>query len=365
MSTARAREIHANLREKYAPGSRLVGTGRFTLARQSAIVNFEDEDEDENDYIHWMQQFYEQLAAMSEEKRPFVLAVISGTKGSSPQRVGAKALFFPDGRLIGTLGGGCLEAEVHARARNALQTGEPSTFDMLLDHDFGWDDGLICGGRVFGLILPRAAEAGPLWRQLANAHGTIRWGVKADFSISRLEDNGDGDWLYQETVAPPAELWIAGSGHVAQAVAPLALKLDFAVTIFDDRPGLANHDFFPPETQLRVGPWHELLKEKPSKSPAFGLIVTRGHQHDALALSEWIHLPFIFLGMIGSHRKARIMREQFIAQKIATAEEFDRIACPVGLDIAATGTQEIAVSVMAQYIQRRAELRKIGGSVNQ
>src|SRR5215469_11146261 len=310
-----------------------------------------------------MQRFYEQLAAMVEEKRPFVLALISGTKGSSPQRVGAKALFFPDGKIIGTLGGGCLEAEVHARARKALQTREPSTFDMLLDHDFGWDDGLICGGRVFGLILPGAAEAGPLWRELANVDGPVHWGVKPDFSISRLDAKSDGDWLYQETVAPPAELWIAGSGHVAQAVAPLALKLDFAVKVFDDRPELANHDFFPPETQLRVGAWHELLKEKPTTSPAFGLIVTRGHQHDALTLSEWIHLPFAFLGMIGSRRKARIMREQFIAQRIATAEQFDRIACPVGLDIAATGTHEIAVSVLAQYIQKRAELKRISESV--
>jgi xanthine dehydrogenase accessory factor len=308
-----------------------------------------------------MKRFYEQLAAVADEKRPFALALISGTKGSSPQRIGAKALFFTDGRLIGTLGGGCLEAEVHARARKALQTGEPAAFDMLLDHDFGWDDGLICGGRVSGLILPRAAEAAPLWRELAATGDAIRWGVKNDFSITRVEENSNGnsngEWLYQETVAPPAELWIAGSGHVAQAVAPLALKLEFAVTIFDDRPELANHNFFPAETTLRVGPWHELLKEKPAKSPAFGLIVTRGHQHDALALSEWIHLPFSFLGMIGSRRKARIMRDQFVAQKIATAEQFDRIACPVGIDIAATGTQEIAVSVLAQYIQKRAELK--------
>jgi xanthine dehydrogenase accessory factor len=305
-----------------------------------------------------MQRFYEQLAAMLEEKRPFALAIISGTRGSSPQRIGAKALFLPDGKVIGTLGGGCLEAEVHARARKALQTGEPATFDMLLDHDFGWDDGLICGGRVSGLILPRPAEAGSLWRELSTVDGPVQWGVKKDFSISRVDCKGKDDWLYQETVAPPAELWIAGSGHVAQAVAPLALKLDFAVTVFDDRPELANHNYFPPETQLRVAPWHDLLKERPSKSPAFGLIVTRGHQHDALTLSEWIHLPFVFLGMIGSRRKARIMREQFIAQKIATAEQFDRIACPVGLDIAATGTQEIAVSVMAQFIRKRAELRR-------
>jgi xanthine dehydrogenase accessory factor len=311
-----------------------------------------------------MHQFYEQLAVAAEEKQPFVLAVISATKGSSPQRIGAKALFFPDGKIVGTLGGGCLEAEVHARARKALQTGEPATFDMLLDHDFGWDDGLICGGRVIGLILPRAAESRSLWRQLATVNEPVHWGVRSDFSISRIQNHGDGEWLYQETVEPPAELWIAGSGHVAQAVAPLALKLDFAVTIFDDRPELANRQFFPPETRLRVGPWHELLKEKPAKSPAFGLIVTRGHQHDALTLSEWIHLPFVFLGMIGSRRKARIMRDQFMAQKIATTEQFDQVACPVGLDINATGTEEIAVSVMAQFIRKRADLRKKPGDVN-
>ena len=150
-------------------------------------------------------------------------------------------------------------------------------------------------------------------------------------------------------------MWIAGSGHVAQAVAPLALQLDFAVTIFDDRPELANSQFFPPDVRLQVGGWHELLEVPLPKSPVFGLIVTRGHQHDALVLSEWIHHSFVFLGMIGSRRKARIMREQFLKQNIATVEQFDKIACPVGVEIKAVSTQEIAVSAMAQFIQKRAE----------
>ncbi len=310
-----------------------------------------------------MTRFYEQLAAALAEKKPFVLALISGTKGSSPQRIGAKALFFSDGKIIGTLGGGCLEAEVHARARKAMKSGQPATFEMVLDHDFGWDDGLICGGSVSGLILPRAAEAAELWRKLAAVTEPLRWGVKKDFSIAltpptlqRFNASTSPDWFYQETVAPSSVLWIAGSGHVAQAVVPLAQQLDFAVTVFDDRPELANHQFFPPETQLRVGGWHELLKVPLPKSPAFGLIVTRGHQHDALVLSEWIRHPFVFLGMIGSRRKARIMRDQFLKQKIASAEQFDKIACPVGVDIKAVSTQEIAVSVMAQFIQKRAEI---------
>jgi len=324
-----------------------------------------------------MVRFYEQLAAALAENQLFTLALVSGIKGSSPQRVGAKALFFQDGRIVGTLGGGCLEAEVHARAKRALKTGEASTFEMLLDHDFGWDDGLICGGSVTGLILPRAAEAAELWRKLATVTEPVSWGVKKDFSVALVPGSAGilpanpnspmeqpagrmpalpEDWLYQETVSPPCAFWIAGSGHVAQAVAPLALQLEFDVTVFDDRPGLANHRFFPEAVRLRVGGWHELLKMPLPKPPAFGLIVTRGHQHDALVLTEWIHRPFVFLGMIGSRRKVRIIREQFLKQNIATAEQFDRIACPVGLDIHAQSTPEIAVSVLAQYIQKRAEL---------
>jgi len=299
-----------------------------------------------------MASFYEQLAAAT---RPFALALIAGTKGSSPQRTGAKAMFYADGKITGTLGGGCLEAEVQARALTALKTGQPAAFNLVLDHDFGWDDGLICGGSVQGLILPQAAQAQNLWRQLAAVTSPIRWGVRPDFSLAPVNDNDSAGWQYQETVSPPVELWIAGSGHVAQAVTPLAQQLGFTVTVFDDRPELANHEFFPPATHLRVGGWHELLNHRPP-ADAFGLIVTRGHQHDALALSEWIHFPFAFLGLIGSRRKARIIREQFLKQNLATAAEFDRVACPVGLDIAAAGPQEIAVSIVAQLIQRRAAL---------
>ena len=301
-----------------------------------------------------MPRFHEQLAAAADSGKPFALALIAGTKGSSPQRTGAKAIFFGDGKIIGTLGGGCLEAEVQSRALAALKSGQPAEFQMVLDHDFGWDDGLICGGSVNGLILPNAEKSKTLWQELTAATAQVRWGVKKDFSSAKIEAGDNCEWLYQETISPPVELWIAGSGHVAQAVAPLAQKLDFAVTVFDDRPDLANHEFFPTATKLHVDGWHELLKIPPPTAPAFGLVVTRGHQHDALVLSEWVHFPFAFLGMIGSRRKARIMREQFLKQNLATPEQFDRIACPVGLDIAAVGTHEIAVSVLAQLIQKRA-----------
>jgi xanthine dehydrogenase accessory factor len=303
-----------------------------------------------------MLHFFQQVVAELERSPRFALGIISRVKGSSPQEQGAKALFLPDDRMLGTLGGGCLEAEIRRRARLALVSGKAETFDLTLDHDFGWDDGLICGGTVFGLILPQAAEAAAIWSTLARRDQSRTWGVREDYSIAwAAEQDTAAGWLYRETVSPPLALWIAGSGHIAQAVAPLALWLDFDVTVFDDRPELANAGHFPPGVRLCVGHWGELLEMPLPSQPALGLIVTRGHQHDANVLAEWIHKPFLFLGMIGSQRKSRIIREGFLRRNIATAEELARVASPVGLDIGAGSVEEIAVSILAQYVQKRAE----------
>ena len=296
----------------------------------------------------------------AQKHKKFALGIISRIKGSTPQKKGAKALFFPDDTMIGTLGGGCLEAEVRRRARQALATGKPETFEFTLDHNFGWDDGLICGGKVYGLILPQAEEATPIWQQLAQLDKPQKWVVHDNFSIALLDvarstlDVERSPLLYEETVSPPHALWIAGSGHVAQAIAPLALNLEFEVTVFDDRPELANHNHFPKKTKLAVGNWGDLLATPFPSQPVFGLIATRGHNHDADVLAEWIHQPFAFLGMIGSTRKFRLISDGFLQKKIATAEQLSKVACPVGLPIKAIGVNEIAVSVMAQMIEVRA-----------
>src|SRR3989475_8980167 len=155
---------------------------------------------------------FQALVDAARDGEPVTLGIISGVKGSSPQKVGAKALFYADGRIKGTLGGGCLEAEIQQRAVQALRTGESETFDLLLDHDFGWDDGLICGGKVYGLILPNAQAAGAdFWIELADRQSTLMWGIKSDFSITShsLTHSPSPDWLYHETVTPPCALWVA------------------------------------------------------------------------------------------------------------------------------------------------------------
>ena len=320
---------------------------------------------------------FQSLAEAARKGEAVALGIITGVKGSSPQKIGAKALFYKDGRIKGTLGGGCLEAEIQQRAIQSLRTGEASSFDLLLDHDFGWDDGLICGGKVFGLILPNAQGMGEgFWAELVERQATLGWGVRGDFSIAASADGGKplkrlgsqsspsttrlkpdvNDWLYQETVTPPCALWIAGAGHIAQAVAPLALQLDFSVTVFDDRPALANHHFFSEEVCLKADTWENLRGLELPETPSFALIVTRGHRHDALVLKDWIHKPFLFLGMIGSSRKARTIFEHFTEEKIATAEALRRVVCPVGIKIRSQSVPEIAVSIMAQFIDKRAEL---------
>jgi xanthine dehydrogenase accessory factor len=298
------------------------------------------------------------LAQAAQAGDPVSLGLLVEVSGSSPQKAGAKALFYADSRVKGTLGGGCLEAEIQRRAIQALRNRQASTFELVLDQDFGWDDGLLCGGKVAGVIIPHAQELGAdFWTELAERKSALRWGVDPQFRIQRLGTRADAaGWFYQETVAPRCALWIAGAGHIAQAVAPLALELDFDVTVFDDRPVLANPQFFPPGVQLLADAWDRLLAATLPEVPSFGLIVTRGHRHDALVLKEWIHKPFLFLGMIGSARKARTVFDHFIDQQLATTKELERVACPVGLRIQARTVPEIAVSILAQFIQKRAEL---------
>jgi xanthine dehydrogenase accessory factor len=286
----------------------------------------------------------------------FTFGIISGVKGSTPQKQGAKALFFEDGTIAGTMGGGCLEAEVRKRALEALRSGEPTQFDLVLDHDFGWDDGLICGGKVTCVLLPKPENALAVFRELIQRESPRVWGIDANFNVVMCDELSPA-LLYREKVAPQEKLWIAGAGHVARAVAPIAEMVDFEVTVFDDRPAMAEEKFFTPATKFRIGYWDELLREPLSKIPTLGLILTRGHQHDALVLSKWVHHPFAFLGMIGSRRKKSMIFTQFVEEGIATREQLERVACPVGLPIGDVSVQEIALSITAQLVQNRSERR--------
>lgn len=299
---------------------------------------------------------FQTLATAAEANQRVALALLAQVKGSSPQKAGALAVFFPDGRQTGTLGGGCLEAEAGQLAQQALATGAPQPFDILLDGGFRWDDGMICGGRVTGWVLPDAQAAGAdYWRTLADTPSTISWGVTPTFEFiagDAVRKAGE-DLIYQAVAAPPISLWIAGAGHVSQAVAPLASSVGFAVSVFDDREALASREYFGSGIDLRSGPWEELIQLKP-QGQTYGVVMTRGHEHDATILRTWLRRDFAYLGMIGSKRKARLMREAFVQEGVATAEQMDLVECPVGLAIGAISPAEIALSIVARLVEFRA-----------
>ena len=233
---------------------------------------------------------YRQLVELLDQHQPLAFAVLTETKGSTPQKCGAKAIFLPDGRILGTLGGGCLEAETRQKALRALETGESFTFRAVLDDDFGWDDGLICGGAVQTFVQPNPksrkvwdalldAQAARKRRILVTVTGGEHLGARILFVDGKAvaSDPLPDDILavitakstellrepepepslhalrstlhaYFEPLLPKPTLVICGGGHVGCAVGKLAAWCGFDVVAIDDRASFANKERFPDAT---------------------------------------------------------------------------------------------------------------------
>lgn len=343
-----------------------------------------------------MDPIYHELAELLERKERLAFAVLIETKGSTPQKCGAKAIFLPDGRVIGTLGGGCLEAETRQKALRAMETGEPFTFKAVLDDDFGWDDGLICGGSVQTFVQPNP-QNGKVWqtllaepalrqrRVLATITTSEHAGKRALFAGQELivADDLSADLLselagksaallaepepepsscqlstasisvYFEPILPRPVLVICGGGHVGCAVGKLAAWSGFDVVVIDDRASFANKERFPDATKIIVDDPAKVMKDFPLDADTYVCIVTRGHRHDAVILKEIIHGHAAYIGMIGSKRKVRTVMEGFINEGVATAEDFRRVRTPMGLAIRSLTIEEIAVSVVSELIAVR------------
>jgi len=153
-------------------------------------------------------------------------------------------------------------------------------------------------------------------------------------------------------------LVIVGAGHVGRALAHLGKRLDFEVTVIDDRPEFAHLRRIPEADVLLVDEIRRAVRDFPVSSDTFVVIVTRGHRHDAEALRACIHSPAAYIGMIGSKRKVALMRQEFLKEGWATAAEFDRVHAPIGLDIGSTTVEEIAVSIAAELVLVRSRARQ-------
>ena len=244
------------------------------------------------------------VADALERGEPAALVTIVSTTGSTPQRVGAKMLVFGDGRMVGTIGGGCYENDAFGKARHAIVTRTPQLVHYELSDDFAQETGLICGGQMD---------------------------------------------VYIEPIEPSPELYIVGAGHVGFHLARVAEEVGFRVHVADDREKFANAERFPTATEIVVDDIPSWIARARIPAHAYVVIVTRGHTNDLEALRALAPRDLRYLGLIGSRAKvARIY--DALTEDHMPADVLKRVHAPIGLDIGAVTPQEIAVSILAELI---------------
>ena len=250
------------------------------------------------------QEVFAAVADALERGEAAALVTIVAARGSTPQRVGAKMLVFADGRIVGTIGGGCYESDAFGKAREAIATRTPQLVHYELSDDFAQETGLICGGQMD---------------------------------------------VYIEPIEPSPELYIVGAGHVGYHLARLAHEVGFRVHVIDDREKFANRERFPTAEDVIADDIPSWLAAAHVPPHAYAVIVTRGHTNDLEALRALAPRELRYLGLIGSRAKVARIYDALIADRMP-AECLTRIHAPIGLDIGAVTPQEIAVSILAEMI---------------
>jgi xanthine dehydrogenase accessory factor len=253
------------------------------------------------------QEALEAALRAAEAGVPAALVTVVATEGSTPQKAGAKMVVYADGRTVGTIGGGCVEAEMTWRARQVIEEGRAQLTSYDLTPDQAGEDGLVCGGRM---------------------------------------------QVFIETVQGTPTVCLFGAGHVAQPLARMAKMAGFRVEVTDDRAKFANAARFPDADLIVVEAVAAAAPRLTLGPNSYAIVVTRGHRGDADALAIALGRGVRFVGLLGSRAKlvhvATALEERGIVR-----EEIARIHCPLGLAIGAQSPEEIAVSILAEMIAVR------------
>jgi xanthine dehydrogenase accessory factor len=254
---------------------------------------------------------YEEIVKLRREGRRGAVATIVNVRGSVPSFETAKMLVRDDGSIFGTIGGGCVEADVWRAAREVMEEEKPRTLTFDLNQDPKYDTGLVCGGTLD---------------------------------------------VFVEPILPPALLYIFGAGHVSVSLYKSAKSAGFDVTVVDDRETYANRERFPEAREVIAEDFDQVMNRLTPSEAAYIVIVTRGHRDDMRVLRWAVQTKARYVGMIGSKRKTiKIFRE--LQKEGLAAHLFESVHAPIGLDIGAVTPEEIAVSITAELIaiRRKAE----------
>jgi xanthine dehydrogenase accessory factor len=253
------------------------------------------------------QEVFDALTQALDRGEEAALVTIVSAQGSTPQRVGAKMLVFADGRMVGTIGGGCYENDAFWKAKEAIQSRKPLLVKYELNDDFAQEAGLVCGGQM---------------------------------------------QVYIEPLEPTPRLYVIGAGHVGYHLARLAQTVGFRIHVLDDREKFANKERFPEAEEVVVETIPEWLHRADIPANAYVVIVTRGHRHDLDALRALAARDLRYLGLIGSKAKVKRIYDALLEEGMPP-ECLRRINAPVGLDIGAVSPEEIAVAILAELIAVR------------
>jgi len=249
---------------------------------------------------------FEEIVSLRKSGRRGAMATIVQTNGSIPSYESARMLVRDDGTIVGTVGGGCVEADVWAAAKEVIESEQPRKMTFNLNHEAAFDAGLICGGTVE---------------------------------------------IFVEPVLPLPTLYVFGGGHVSAALARVAHQAGFSIGVVDDREAFANAERFPMAGEIYTTYEAAFEKLQPNSS-SYIVIVTRGHKDDMRVLQWAVETEARYIGMIGSRRKA-ISVFKALQKEGVPAEKFERVHSPVGLEIGAITPEEIAVSITAELIAAR------------
>lgn len=254
---------------------------------------------------------YEEIVRLRKEGRRGAVATIVNVRGSIPSFETAKMLVRDDGSIAGTIGGGCVEAEVWQAAREVMETEKPRSLTFNLNEDPKYDTGLVCGGTLD---------------------------------------------IFVEPVLPPALLYIFGAGHVSVNLYKVAKSAGFEVTVIDDREAYASRERFPEAKDVIAEDFEKAMARLTPNEQSYIVIVTRGHRDDMRVLRWAVQTQARYIGMIGSKRKTITIFRELVKEGIAE-HLFERVHAPVGLDIGAITPEEIAVAITAELIaiRRHAE----------
>lgn len=340
-----------------------------------------------------MRELFRSLLDALDAGRQVAYCRLVETRGSTPQKAGALMLVFPDGSQTGTLGGGCVEAEVKRQALARLHDARVEIATFQLDSDYGWDDGLICGGRMKVLIAPIVDDqpraeyfrqlsqrvlagqglteavafdsSGPLsapaaWLFDADKHllgslGDVPLPEGAELQLRSLVERPRPYATHGIAflpVLPRCRLLIVGGGHVGRAVANLAAQLEFDIWVVDDREEIVSAERFPTAEKRIAGDIQVVLPELDVTPDTYCLIVTRGHNHDEEALYHLAGRGARYVGMIGSRRKIKLIFEDLLEKGISR-EALQEVHAPLGIDIGSQTVPEIAVSICAELVAHR------------